>query len=121
MYGWTDPMDPNGASRRAERPTDEPTWLHDRPEPRSAYLFGDDPDQPGDEWHREQPPTGWQSAPETPGALGDAHPAARPDHRPEHEPTEGWHDSRPAGATTDGWRGSAPAGTSSDGWRGSSP
>ena len=69
MYGWTDPMDPNGASRRAERPTDEPTWLHDRPEPRSAYLFGDDPNQPGDGWHREQPPTDWQAGPETSGVA----------------------------------------------------
>ncbi|MEU4469752.1 CAP domain-containing protein [Micromonospora sp. NPDC023888] len=133
MYGWTDPMDPNGASRRADRQTDEPTWLHDRPEPRSAYLFGDDPDQPGDEWHREQPTTGWQSTPETPDGPAGAHPAAWPDHRPEHEPTEGWHDSSPAGTTTegwhdstagptsDGWRGSSPAGTTGDGWHGSSP
>lgn len=63
MHGWTDPMDPNGAPRRAERPTDEPDWLRDRPEPRSAYLFGDDPDQPGDGWHHTEPTSRWQPAP----------------------------------------------------------
>ncbi|MET7878582.1 CAP domain-containing protein [Micromonospora profundi] len=63
MHGWTDPMDPNGAPRRAERPTDEPDWLRDRPEPRSAYLFGDDPDQPGDDWHHAEPTARWQPAP----------------------------------------------------------
>ncbi|MBM0279967.1 hypothetical protein JM949_34775, partial [Micromonospora sp. STR1s_6] len=75
MHGWTDPMDPNGAPRRAERPTDEPAWLHDRPEPRSAYLFGDDAylfgddtDQPGDEWHPRQPADGWQSGADRPPA-----------------------------------------------------
>ncbi|KOX14402.1 Allergen V5/Tpx-1 family protein [Micromonospora sp. NRRL B-16802] len=56
-------MDPNGAPRRAERPTDEPDWLRDRPEPRSAYLFGDDPDQPGDGWHHTEPTSRWQPAP----------------------------------------------------------
>ncbi|MFG1842321.1 CAP domain-containing protein [Micromonospora sp. NPDC049175] len=122
MYGWTDPMDPNGASRRAERPTDEPTWLHDRPEPRSAYLFGDDdPNQPGDEWQREQPPTGWQPDPAAPGGPVDARTAAWPDQRPEHEPTEGWHDGRPAGPPTGAWHGSSPAKPTTDGWHGSGP
>lgn len=47
MYGWTDPIDPEGAPRRPEPPTDEPpAWLTDRPEPRSSYLFGDEPEQP---------------------------------------------------------------------------
>ncbi|MEU8330980.1 CAP domain-containing protein [Micromonospora sp. NPDC048839] len=122
MYGWTDPMDPNGASRRAERPTDEPNWLHDRPEPRSAYLFGDDPNQPGDGWHREQPPTGWQSDPETSGGPADAQTAASwPDQHPEHEPTEGWHDTRPAGAATGGWHDSGPGGPTTDAWHDGSP
>ncbi|MEV7990090.1 CAP domain-containing protein [Micromonospora sp. NPDC085948] len=128
MYGWTDPMDPNGASRRAERPTDEPTWLHDRPEPRSAYLFGDDPNQPGDGWHREQPPTDWQADPETSGGPADAQTAAWPDQRPEHDPAEGWHgggpatdawrDGSPSGATADSWHGGSPAGPASHGWHG---
>ncbi|MBM7492961.1 uncharacterized protein YkwD [Micromonospora luteifusca] len=112
MYGWTDPMDPNGAPRRAERPTDEPAWLHDRPEPRSAYLFGDGPDQPDEEWHREQPPSG----PATRAGSPDAHTAAWPAHRPDHEPTGGWQtDADPNGdwqadadaETTDGWRSGA--------------
>ncbi|QLQ40329.2 CAP domain-containing protein [Micromonospora robiginosa] len=47
MYRWTDPIDPDDASRRPEQPTDQgPAWLTDRPEPRSSYLFGDEPAQP---------------------------------------------------------------------------
>ncbi|MBQ1014896.1 hypothetical protein KBX53_28990, partial [Micromonospora sp. M51] len=80
MYGWTDPMDPNGAPRRTGGPTDEPAWLHDRPEPRSAYLFGDEPGQPGDEWHREQPTSGRQPEPATPA---EAHTAPWPAHQPD--------------------------------------
>ncbi|WP_327032487.1 CAP domain-containing protein [Micromonospora ureilytica] len=133
MYGWTDPMDPNGAPRRAEGPTDEPAWLHDRPEPRSAYLFGDEPGQPGDEWHREQPTGGLQSEPATPAEPADAHTAAWPAYQPEGE-AGGWGDSRPAQdstgrraetpggwhtdtdpETTDGWRGAAETGRSGEG------
>ncbi len=43
MYGWTDPNDPDAAYRRPQPSTDDPAWLTDRPAPRSAYLFGDDP------------------------------------------------------------------------------
>lgn len=134
MYGWTDPMDPNGAPRRAEGPTDEPAWLHDRPEPRSAYLFGDEPGQPGDDWHREQPAGGLQSEPATPAEPADAHSAAWPAYQPEGE-AGGWDDSRPAQdstgvrraetpggwhtdtdpETTDGWRGAAETGRSGEG------
>lgn len=107
MYGWTDPMDPNGAPRRAERPTDEPDWLSDRPEPRSAYLFGDDPDQPGDEWHRAEPTGRWQSEPATPAGPADgptaAWPAYAPANRPGDEPTGDWRASRPLEETTGGW------------------
>ncbi|MEV1317106.1 CAP domain-containing protein [Micromonospora arborensis] len=112
MYGWTDPMDPNGAPRRAERPTDEPAWLHDRPEPRSAYLFGDGPDQPGEEWHREQAPSG----PATGVGSTDAHTAAWPAHRPEHEPTGDWHRGSPADATSDGWHGAGPVEATTGTW-----
>ncbi|MFG1778468.1 CAP domain-containing protein [Micromonospora sp. NPDC049051] len=64
MYGWTDPNDPDGAARRREQPlSEEPAWLTDRPEPRSAYLFGDDPQQPADEWHRDRPTARWQPEP----------------------------------------------------------
>ncbi|WP_433652372.1 CAP domain-containing protein [Micromonospora zamorensis] len=102
MYGWTDPMDPNGAPRRVERPTDEPTWLHDRPEPRSAYLFGDNSDQPGDEWDPEQPATGWQSDPATPVDPADAHTATWPAHRPDGG-SGAWSNSHPVEDPTGGW------------------
>ncbi|MEU4550448.1 uncharacterized protein YkwD [Micromonospora violae] len=129
MYGWTDPMDPNGAPRRAGGPTDEPAWLHDRPEPRSAYLFGDEPGQPGDEWHREQPTSGRPTEPV------DAHTAAWPAHQP-HDETGRWGETRPAEDTggwgdtravqdTDDWRAETPGGWhtdtgpgTADGWRG---
>ncbi|MDG4759601.1 CAP domain-containing protein [Micromonospora sp. WMMD710] len=111
MYGWTDPMDPNGAPRRAERQTDEPDWLTDRPEPRSAYLFGDDPDRPGDEWQREQPTARWDHEPDVPAGPRDAHPPAWTAHQPADDPTAGWHGSAD---TTGDWR--ADTGTT-DGWR----
>ncbi|WP_328339149.1 CAP domain-containing protein [Micromonospora sp. NBC_00421] len=47
MYGWTDPNDPDAAYRRPQPSADDPAWLTDRPEPRSAYLFGDGPVQDG--------------------------------------------------------------------------
>ncbi|MCG5446314.1 CAP domain-containing protein [Micromonospora sp. NIE79] len=123
MYGWTDPMDPNGAPRRAEGPTDEPAWLHDRPEPRSAYLFGDEPAQPGDEWHREQPSGGRQPDPAIPAEPADARTAAWDAYQPEGG-TGDWGDSHPAQDTTAGRRAEAPGGwhtdtdpETTDGWR----
>ncbi|MFI6780767.1 CAP domain-containing protein [Micromonospora sp. NPDC050276] len=118
-------MDPNGAPRRAERPTDEPTWLHDRPEPRSAYLFGDEPGQPGDEWHREQTSDGRQPEP-----AADPYATTWPGHRPAGAtgdwgtsgPTQdapgGWHtDTGPE--TTGGWHSDTDAAQeATDGWRG---
>ncbi|PWR14332.1 hypothetical protein DKT69_17205, partial [Micromonospora sicca] len=60
MYRWTDPTDPDDAHRRPEPPTDHPpAWLTDRPEPRSSYLFGDEPAEPGHAW-RERPTERWQ-------------------------------------------------------------
>ncbi|MFE9918694.1 CAP domain-containing protein [Micromonospora sp. NPDC005553] len=124
MYGWTDPMDPNGAPRRAGGPTDEPAWLHDRPEPRSAYLFGDEPGQPGDEWHREQPTDGRQPDPAIPAEEADARTAAWGAHQPDGE-IHGWGDSRPAQDTTGGRRAEVPGGwhtdtdpETTDGWHG---
>ncbi|MGR6317801.1 CAP domain-containing protein [Micromonospora soli] len=81
MYRWTDPIEPDGVPRRPEQPTDEgPAWLTDRPEPRSSYLFGDEPEQPGADW--AEAPTGvWHSdAPDTPwrGAPADPRPAPDP-------------------------------------------
>ncbi|MFI6162531.1 CAP domain-containing protein [Micromonospora haikouensis] len=73
VYGWTDPNDPEGARWRQEPPADEPAWLTDRPAPRSTYLFGDEPDQPSDQRHTDQPP---------------APPADRPWAG---EPTARWH------------------------------
>ncbi|MET8836112.1 CAP domain-containing protein [Micromonospora sp. NPDC004540] len=67
MYRWTDPIEPDGVPRRPEPPTDEgPAWLTDRPEPRSSYLFGDEPEQPRPDW--TEAPTGvWRAdAPATP-------------------------------------------------------
>ncbi|MEU4780029.1 CAP domain-containing protein [Micromonospora sp. NPDC023633] len=83
MYGWTDPNDPDGAPRRHEQPPGEepPAWLTDRPEPRSAYLFGDDPEQPADEWHRDQPTARWQ--PEPAGPTGTWQPQST-------DPTATW-------------------------------
>src|SRR5690242_17298866 len=95
-------MDPNGAPRRADRPTDEPAWLHDRPEPRSAYLFGDEPGQPGDEWHREQPSANRQSDTAPTAEPADAYTAAWP----AHEPVGGagdWSGDRPVQDTSDSW------------------
>lgn len=99
MYGWTDPMDPNGAPRRTGGPTDEPAWLHDRPEPRSAYLFGDEPGQPGDEWHQEQPTSGRQPEPTTPA---EAHTARWPAYQPDGADSR-WGDNRPGAQDTGGW------------------
>ncbi|MGC4766567.1 CAP domain-containing protein [Micromonospora sp. DT46] len=91
MYGWTDPYHPDGADRRREQPLGEepPAWLTDRPEPRSAYLFGDDPEQPADEWHRDQPTARWQPEPAAPAGTWqpqttDATATWRP------EPTDRW-------------------------------
>ncbi|MEU9506447.1 CAP domain-containing protein [Micromonospora sp. NPDC048170] len=76
MYGWTDPNDPDSARRRRERPLGEqpPAWLTERPEPRSAYLFGDDPEQPAEEWHRDQPTARWQPEPAGPTATWQSQP-----------------------------------------------
>ncbi|MEW2428342.1 CAP domain-containing protein [Micromonospora sp. NPDC047644] len=123
MYGWTDPMDPNGAPRRAGGPTDEPAWLHDRPEPRSAYLFGDEPDQPRDEWHREHTDSR-QPDPANPAEAADARTAAWGAYQPDGA-THGWGDSHPAEDTTGGRRAETPGGwhtdtdpAATDGWHG---
>ncbi|MER7456184.1 CAP domain-containing protein [Micromonospora sp. NPDC126480] len=128
MYGWNDPIDPDGAARRPEPAADEPAWLTDRPEPRSAYLFGDEPDRPADEWHREQPTARWQPEPgygqhapaadayrDQPAQHWEPAPAWPHQEATEHwrdaepawqhqEPTEHWHREEPGG-----WRGEATA------------
>ncbi|MFG3601868.1 CAP domain-containing protein [Micromonospora chersina] len=108
MYRWTDPIEPDGVPRRPEPPTDEgPAWLTDRPEPRSSYLFGDEPEQPGP--HRTEAPTGaWGAdAPTTP--WRDDHTAERTGTLPAAgAAAHGWAD---AGRYADADRtGHSPAG-----------
>ncbi|WP_405112765.1 CAP domain-containing protein [Micromonospora sp. NBC_01405] len=127
VYGSNDPNDPEGARRREESPAGRPAWLTDRPEPRSAYLFGDEPDQPGDRWaadpHRagpddrpwaRQPTTRWErpgGEPRREEPTGRWQPAGeprrpdgepwQPDAEPWHsQPTEPWHD-QPTGQRHD--------------------
>ncbi|MFY1627162.1 CAP domain-containing protein [Micromonospora sp. WMMD735] len=92
VYGWTDPNDPDAAYRRPQPSTDDPAWLTDRPAPRSAYLFGDDPAvdapaQPG--------PAGADAAT---GPAGGTPPAAdrwtdAPDGQPWQGGQTGWQDA----------------------------
>jgi uncharacterized protein YkwD len=95
VYGWNDPIDPDGAPRRPEPPTDEPpAWLTDRPEPRSSYLFGDQPEQPGDEWHGDRSTERWHPTYDAPTTVGQPlHPTPE---RP-FEPTGGLPFAPPAG------------------------
>ncbi|SCE65369.1 CAP domain-containing protein [Micromonospora mirobrigensis] len=86
MHGWTDPIDRDGAPRRPQPPTDEPSWLTDRPEPRSAYLFGDEPAAPAG-----QPGTTGQPEPAEPWR------AQRPEPW-QAERTELWRQPEPTGA-----------------------
>ncbi|WBC09819.1 CAP domain-containing protein [Micromonospora sp. WMMA1947] len=110
MYRWNDPIEPEGARRRPEPPTDEgPAWLSDRPEPRSSYLFGDAAQQPPagsyppprDRWNgEEQPTTAWQGQEpawqgQEPAWQGHEQPAAWPGRE---QPAWQGHD-QPAG----GW------------------
>ncbi len=104
MYGWNDPRNPEGSHRQPEPAADEPAWPTDRPEPRSAYLFGDEPDgpaggreQPTEQWvqptnpweqptsGREQPANPWE---QPTGEWDRQQPTAR--WRPDGEPARGW-------------------------------
>ncbi|MGW5672522.1 CAP domain-containing protein [Micromonospora sp. NPDC003776] len=81
MYRWTDPIEPDGVPRRPEPPTDEgPAWLTDRPGPRSSYLFGDEPEQPGPDW--ADAPTGVWRAGAADAPWGSAPADDRTDHVP---------------------------------------
>lgn len=99
MYGWTDPNDPEGAKRRPEPPTDEPAWLTDRPAPRSAYLFGDDPEAPADTWHddrptdtwrNDQPTSAWRDEPTGRWASAPVPPAEQQSDAHRGLPTDSW-------------------------------
>ncbi|GIJ28373.1 hypothetical protein Vqi01_35350 [Micromonospora qiuiae] len=90
MHGWNDPIDPTNGPRRPE-PVDDPAWLTDRPAPRSAYLFGDEPDRPSDGWYRDQPTEQWQAT--TSEASWRTGAGRHRDDRDDHYgvPTPGWH------------------------------
>ncbi|OKI89376.1 CAP domain-containing protein [Micromonospora sp. CB01531] len=134
MYRWTDPTEPDGVPRRPERPTDEgPAWLTDRPEPRSAYLFGDEPERPGADRTADLPLPGpdWTDQRFMPGPDWTGHPPAA-DRTGGHAPFDpathptapferaaGWHPTaEPTGAWQPepdaGWR---PAGEPTSGWQ----
>ncbi|WP_064447031.1 CAP domain-containing protein [Micromonospora sp. NBRC 110037] len=105
MYRWNDPIEPEGARRRPEPPTDEgPAWLSDRPEPRSSYLFGDGGQQ--------QPPAGYGPAGYGPAGYGaepaGSYPPPRDRWNGEEQPTAAWHgQEQPANA----WHAQGPART----------
>ncbi|WP_435152457.1 CAP domain-containing protein [Micromonospora aurantiaca (nom. illeg.)] len=85
MYRWNDPIEPEGARRRPELPTDGgPAWLSDRPEPRSSYLFGD---------AAQRPPAG-----PAPAGYGpeNAPPAPRDRWNGEEQHTAAWQGREPA-------------------------
>ncbi|MFD2764488.1 CAP domain-containing protein [Micromonospora eburnea] len=72
MYRWTDPIEPDGSARHPQPPAaDGPAWLTDRPEPRSTYLFGDEPEQatagwvdtPTEAWRTDAPDGTWRTDP----------------------------------------------------------
>ncbi|WP_435054648.1 CAP domain-containing protein [Micromonospora aurantiaca (nom. illeg.)] len=101
MYRWNDPIEPEGARRRPEPPTDEgPAWLSDRPEPRSSYLFGDEAQQ-RPAGHGVEPAAGGFRPESAPPAYGPAgsYPPARDRWNGEEQPTDAWHGQKPA------WRG----------------
>lgn len=104
MYGWNDPRNPDGSRRQPEPAADEPAWPTDRPEPRSAYLFGDEPDspsgggeQPTDRWEQpanrwEQPANRWEQPAnewDRPTGQWDQQQPTAP-WRPDAEPVRGW-------------------------------
>ena len=124
MYRWNDPIEPEGARRRPEPPTDEgPAWLSDRPEPRSSYLFGDGGEQ--------QPPAGYGPAGYGPAGYGPAgygaepagsYPPPRDRWNGEEQPTAAWHGhEQPANA----WHAQGPARTGHEqptaAWHGQEP
>ncbi|MEU7619752.1 CAP domain-containing protein [Micromonospora rifamycinica] len=109
MYGWTDPNDPDAAYRRPQPSADDPAWLTDRPEPRSAYLFGDDPapDTPGHDGPTHAPAHGG------PGHGGPGH--GGPGHGGPAHPDSGVR----TGGAPDRWAahgGPAHSASSGDAW-----
>ncbi|WP_343450841.1 CAP domain-containing protein [Micromonospora oryzae] len=107
VYGWTDPNDPEGARWRQEPPADEPAWLTDRPAPRSTYLFGDEPDQPSDQRHTDQPSAPPADRPWTGEPAARWHSPEPPNgqpHAPER-PSGQWHSPEPR---SDRWHASEP-------------
>lgn len=111
MYRWTDPTEPDGVARRPE-PTsqDGPAWLTDRPEPRSSYLFGDEPEQPG-RHPAGTPAGGWPT--DAWHAHTDRYPAHPPAGPTGHHP----HDPRAAGHPTAPFERLRPAEEPEAAWR----
>ncbi|MEU1811406.1 CAP domain-containing protein [Micromonospora aurantiaca (nom. illeg.)] len=98
MYRWNDPIEPEGARRRPEPPTEEgPAWLSDRPEPRSSYLFGDEARQRS-AGHGVEPAAGGFRPESAPPAYGPAgsYPPARDRWNGEEQPADAWHGQEPA-------------------------
>ncbi|QOC94874.1 hypothetical protein D0Q02_04895 [Micromonospora craniellae] len=112
MHGWNDPLDPEASPRRPEPPTEDPAWLTERPAPRSAYLFGDEPDGSTDRWYDDQPTEQWQPdathtarQEDTAWRAGQHHHAIEPESG-YYEPTDrGWTQDGPGGpgAPVAGW------------------
>ncbi|MGW0503677.1 CAP domain-containing protein [Micromonospora sp. NPDC003241] len=110
VHGWNNPRDPEGDPRRPESPTEEPAWLTDRPAPRSAYLFGDEPGSSADRWYDDQPTEQWQAdgahsarSEETDRRSGQHHHAVEPETG-YYEPTDrGWTPDGPGGRDIPGW------------------
>ncbi|TDC32969.1 hypothetical protein E1211_20050, partial [Micromonospora sp. 15K316] len=127
MYGWTDPNDPEGAKRRPEPPIEEPAWLTNRPAPRSAYLFGDDPEGPAATWHEQpateprsddRPATGWRDEPTAGWAAGPASRGGQPSDAYHDLPTDGR--AEPGTPWSGGWSAEEPAHRPTEspgGWR----
>ncbi|MCN0152615.1 CAP domain-containing protein [Salinispora arenicola] len=84
MYGWNDPRNPDGTHRQPEPTANQPAWLTDRPEPRSSYLFGDEPEQPAEEPKR--PTDSWGQPTDGSNRHTDSW----------HRPTDGWSQQQPA-------------------------
>ncbi|WFE34206.1 CAP domain-containing protein [Micromonospora sp. WMMD975] len=99
MYRWTDPIDPDDASRRPEpSPTDNgPAWPTGRPEPQSSYLFGDEPAHPPAPRPGRYGDTGGHGDTGRYGDTGGYGYGPAPDARPteawpDHDRTAAWPD-----------------------------
>ncbi|WP_431728977.1 CAP domain-containing protein [Verrucosispora sp. TAA-831] len=109
MHGWNDSREPEAHPRRPEAPTEDPAWLTDRPAPRSAYLFGDEPGGSADRWYDDQPTEQWR--PDAAHSLRREETDWRAGQHQAVEPAAGYHDPTGRGWTPDG-----PGGQNIPGW-----